>query len=240
MSAAKRKFAVFDIDGTLVRWQFFHAIVHELGKSGAMNSAAHQNIRDARMQWKQREHVDSFHDYELALVQIYFEALPSISQVDHQAAIGRVFEEYKDQMFTYSRHLLERAKKDGRVVLAISGSHDSVLKLLADYIGLDDFIGANFEYKNGAYTGVVNSPISDKASALRQLVAKHDLALEGSLGIGDSESDIGMLELVENPIAFNPSAGLLEAAKKRDWKIVLERKNVVYELESYNGQYILA
>jgi len=39
-----------------------------------------------------------------------------------------------------------------------------------------------------------------------------------------------MLEMVERPICFNPNQKLFEAAKRHDWPIVVERKDVVYEL----------
>ena len=32
------KFAVFDIDGTLIRWQLYHAIADELAKSGHIDA----------------------------------------------------------------------------------------------------------------------------------------------------------------------------------------------------------
>ena len=86
-----RRFTVFDIDGTLVRWQFFHAVVHELGKTGVIEQAAHDRIREARMRWKQRQEPESFHDYESILVKTYYEALERINETDHTAAIDRVF-----------------------------------------------------------------------------------------------------------------------------------------------------
>lgn len=236
----KRKFIAFDIDGTLVRWQFFHAIVHELGQRGYIDAETHQAIRDARMQWKQREHGESFRAYESILVRSYLSALEQINEADHQAVIDSVFEEYKDQLFTYTRDLLLKYKQEGRLIFAISGSHETVLKKLAAHLGIDDFIGAAFEYKDGKYTGVSRTPIHDKASALQTLVDKHNASFEGSVAIGDSESDIAMLALVDKPIAFNPSKGLLSEAKQHGWQIVLERKNVFYELESHDGKYLLA
>ena len=62
----------------------------------------------------------------------------------------------------------------------------------------------------------------------------------GSVAVGDSASDVSMMELVELPIALNPEKKLYEHAKKRSWKIVLERKNMVYELEATDGNYRLA
>ena len=39
-----------------------------------------------------------------------------------------------------------------------------------------------------------------------------------------------MLELVERPICFNPSRELYKAAKRLGWKVVVERKDVVYDI----------
>ena len=64
-------------------------------------------------------------------------------------------------------------------------------------------------------------------------------SLAGSIAIGNGASDISMLELVETPIAFNPEKKLFDYAKDRGWKIVVERKNVIYELETRSGKYQL-
>ena len=49
-----------------------------------------------------------------------------------------------------------------------------------------------------------------------------------------------MLDIVEHPVAFNPDKGLYEAAVSHHWPIVVERKNVVYELKPDKDGYRLA
>jgi phosphoserine phosphatase len=71
------------------------------------------------------------------------------------------------------------------------------------------------------------------------LVIKHDSTYQASLAVGDSEGDIKMLALTDQPIAFNPTNALMKHAKQAGWPIVLERKNVVYNLEPANGDYKL-
>ena len=78
-----------------------------------------------------------------------------------------------------------------------------------------------------------------KDELLRELMARHNVAITDSIAVGDSEGDIAMLELVENPIAFNPTKGLLQVAKNNAWDIIIERKNVVYKLRASDGQYYL-
>jgi phosphoserine phosphatase len=48
-----------------------------------------------------------------------------------------------------------------------------------------------------------------------------------------------MLEMVDEPIAFNPEQHLFEHAKRKGWKIVVERKNMFYEMELSDGKYQL-
>lgn len=71
---------------------------------------------------------------------------------------------------------------------------------------------------------------TNKDLILKKLIEEHDLALGGSVAVGDSNGDVGMLHLVEKPIAFNPTAELYDHAAKHKWTIVLERKNMMYEL----------
>jgi phosphoserine phosphatase len=59
---------------------------------------------------------------------------------------------------------------------------------------------------------------------------EHKLDFAGSYGVGDTESDISFLKLVEHPIAFNPNQNLKSAALKEKWAIVVEKKDVIYEI----------
>jgi phosphoserine phosphatase len=52
--------------------------------------------------------------------------------------------------------------------------------------------------------------------------------------VGDTESDISILSAVGKPIAFNPNDKLAQHAKKKRWDIVVERKNVIYQLEKFS------
>jgi len=58
------------------------------------------------------------------------------------------------------------------------------------------------------------------------------VSLEDSVGMGDTLSDVGFLDVVRIPIAFNPNRDLFEVARQRSWPIVVERKDVIYNLQS--------
>jgi HAD superfamily hydrolase (TIGR01490 family) len=234
-----RPFAVFDIDGTLIRWQLFHAIVHHLGARGHMPQDAHQRIKEARMEWKIRTTNEGFGHYEEVLVKEYLTALKQISPEEYESIVQEVFDEYKDQTYTYTRDLIKDLKAKGYFLLAISGSHQEIIQKLAEHHGFDVAVGATFEQIDGRFSGKLDTPIFDKAKVLKQLMRQHGLTAKGSVGVGDTKSDIVMLELVENPIVFNPDKKLFAIATERQWKVVVERKNMVYELYSENGRYVL-
>jgi phosphoserine phosphatase len=65
---------------------------------------------------------------------------------------------------------------------------------------------------------------------LEAFLVETGMKLEGSVGVGDTLSDVGFLEMVEIPIAFNPNRALFEAALERRWPLVVERKDVIYSL----------
>lgn len=235
----KKRFAVFDIDGTLIRWQLYHAVVNTLAKEGALGEGAYEDIHNARMVWKRRAHPDAFKHYERQMVQLYDKAVTGITVVKFQQAAERVLAEYKDQTYVYTRDLISSLKKDGYVLLAISGSHNELVEKLAGHYGFDDFVGSRYGRADGRFTGEKHVAAENKGGLLQEMVSKHGLSYKGSIAVGDTASDIPLLEKVEQPIAFNPERNLYQTAIQRGWKIVVERKNVIYELISSNDQYIL-
>jgi HAD superfamily hydrolase (TIGR01490 family) len=234
----KRPFAVFDIDGTLIRWQLYHAIADALASQGYIDAETYQTMRDARMAWKKRSSA-SFRDYEIKVIEIYETVLKKLSFKQLDEVVKVVFDEYKDQIYTYSRDLIAKLKKNDYLLFAISGSQVEIVKLIANYYGFDDFVGTIYERRRQGFSGRKTIGSRNKDKALQSLVDKHGAGYGGSLGIGDSHSDIGMLELVEQPIAFNPEKQLFDYAQSKGWKIVVERKNMVYELEKRRGRYEL-
>lgn len=234
-----KKFAAFDIDGTLIRWQLYHVMVGKLAGAGVLGPDAKPKLREARMNWKRRQHQDSFKEYERLIVQLYESALKHMSTKDFDRFITDVIDEYKDQTYVYTRNLLREVKAEGYFTLILSGSHHELIEQVGKYYGFDDWLGSQYARNGETYSGEKNIVSKDKSGALKALVKKHGLDYRHSLAIGDSASDIAMLELVERPIAFNPDRLLFEAAKQNSWPVVVERKNMIYELKAKDGTYVL-
>ncbi len=232
-------FAVFDIDGTVIRWQLYHAMADALLRQGYIDKQRFEAVRIARMNWKRRVDSDSFRDYEHELIAVFDEALLGLPVNMLQMAAQTAFSEYKEQVYAFTRDLIFDLKKQGYLLFVISGSPSLIVEKLAQYYEFDDYAATNYLSKNGYYTGEKQLSIGKKGELLDSLIAKHGLSTAGSIGVGDSEGDIAMLERCERPVAFNPSKGLFDHATKLQWEIVVERKNVIYRLSSRNNKYIL-
>jgi HAD superfamily hydrolase (TIGR01490 family) len=236
-----KPYAAFDIDGTLIRWQLYHALADELARMGILDPIQYEKVREIRMNWKRRDNADSFDTYEKSLVNLVDSVMPGLVEADFQIACEVVIEEYKDQVYTYTRDLLRDLKDKGYLLFAISASHAPLVGMLAEHYGFDDFGGTEYPVKDGRFTGEKHLLRSkQKPVYLRKLIEKHGASQAGSIAVGDSESDIPMLMEVERPIAFNPTRELFAHAREKGWQIVVERKSVAYRLEPGDGSYILA
>jgi HAD superfamily hydrolase (TIGR01490 family) len=234
-----RPFAAFDIDGTLIRWQLYHAITDAFAKLGHIDNDDHQAIRETRLKWKRRQPGSSFKDYETQVVKTYQEALKNLQPSEVDKAVDLVFDEYKDQIYTYTRQLITDLKSKNYFLLAISGSQTEIVAKIAAHYGFEDYVGTYYEHQDNKYTGKVTVGSFYKGKVLKEMVKKHNLSWQDSVAIGDSHSDVAMLELVQQPIAFNPEKQLYDIAIKQGWKIVIERKNIIYELEKRGQNYEL-
>lgn len=238
-----KKFAVFDIDGTLFRWQLFHEIVFELIQSGHVSKEAGQKVEQKMQAWRNRSHKHSFKDYELALVEAYIPCIKGLPTSVFNAAAERILSKHSEEVYTYTRDLVKKLKKEGYILIALSGSQDEIVQPFAKKWGFDIALGQVHDIENEKYTGSIPGGklvIEQKGALLKQITENYELSWEDSYAVGDSAGDAQMLELVTYPIAFNPNDLLFEIAHKNNWKVVVERKNMVYELEPKNGTYILA
>lgn len=240
MTDAGRPFAVFDIDGTLLRWQLYHAVTDQLIKLGKFEGSGYDTVKKARRTWKDRTHKNSFQEYEQTLVKYFQKAIKGLSQEDLIEASKLVIEEYKDQVYTFTRDLIYDLKEQGYLLFAISGSQNEIVTLLAEHYGFDAAAGTIYETTNHKYNGKSQVLKSEqKVKTLRHFIDKFGCTTKGSIAVGDSEGDIYMLDFVEHPIAFNPSSELFKHSMEHGWQIVVERKNVVYRLSPGDDGYSL-
>lgn len=235
----KRKFAAFDIDGTLFRSGLYREVSYELMKMGALPHDILEETTVANREWRHRTHGNAFEEFDMLVVDRVDHALPQLRIDDYEEAAQIVIEKRADNVYVYTRDLIRRLKDEGYFLIAISGSQVELVEPFAVKYGFDAWVGQQWERGDEYFTGNVIKTHTGKDVIVRDLMNRHNLTLKGSIAVGDSNGDRHMLDMVDHPIAFNPTSELYEEAVAHGWQIVIERKNMMYTLESKNGHYTL-
>ena len=235
-----RKFAVFDIDGTLFRSGLYREVIYELLAAGQAPKSLREAFHDLEINWKARKSSDAFKAYESAMAVAFDAALPHVRITDFEQAAKTVVERMSEYVYVYTRDIIKRFKEEGYTLIAISGSQEEIVQPFVEKYGFDLWIGQHYERgPDGFFTGRIVKTHDGKDRILRRLVADNELTFEESIGVGDTKGDIGMLSIVQHPIAFNPESELFEHAKQAGWPITIERKNMIYNLEPHGNTFIL-
>jgi len=226
----KRPVAVFDIDGTLFRSSLVLELVERLVTQGLFPKDAQEAYAAAQESWRNRQ--GTYQDFIRKVVESFALYAKGVDFQEASNVAGEIIEEYKGRVYRYTRGLVQELKGQGYFMLAISHSPKFIVDGFAYELGFDKSYGTFYATgPNDRFTGTIEDEdlIMNKAAVLTRAVKKENLTLEGSVGVGDTESDIAMLEMVSRPIAFNPNAGLYRHAKLRGWEVIVERKDVIYE-----------
>lgn len=232
-STEKTKAAIFDIDGTIFRKNLHFELINELSWLHIFPSHVRKTLVDLYSKWL--THTGTYEDYRIALVDLYARFLRGCTPEDVARAAESVVPFRERQTYIFAENLITKLRDDGYLLFAISGSPIEIVEAYnRDYLHFDTVIGSVYEVgEDGRYTGEASyEPSRDKGTAARKLFGEYHVSFADSYGIGDTESDIKFLELVEHPIAFNPNENLKAAAEKNGWRIVVEKKDVVYEIDS--------
>ena len=236
---AKQKFAAFDIDGTLFRSGLYREVAYEMMKMGALPREVLEETTAKNREWRHRSHGNAFEEFDMLVVDRVDHLLPNLRIDDYEEAAQMVLEKRADNVYVYTRNLLHRLKEEGYFLIAISGSQIELVEPFAVKYGFDAWIGQEWERGDEFFTGNIVKTHTNKDIILRDLMSRYNLTLKDSYAVGDSNGDVGMLGLVDHPIAFNPTAELYEKAVAQGWTIAIERKNMMYTLEKKHGAYTL-
>lgn len=227
----KRPVAVFDIDGTIFRSSLLIKLVDELISRGDFPEQAKDMYQKQFNAWIER--TGTYEDYIGGVIvsfTTYIKGLPYSSLFDAAKAVN---EKEHGLRYRYTSRLLVELKEQGYYLLAVSQSPWTVLEDFCKSLGFEKVYGRFYEQdENEKLTGVVRDEhlIADKASIVKRAVEKHNLTLEGSIAVGDTEGDIPMLSIVERAICFNPNYKLASVAREKGWDIVIERKDAICEI----------
>lgn len=181
--------------------------------------------------WLDRK--DVYDKYVAGVIKAFEGNMKGMRYADFRRIGKTVTAFHQNRMYRYTRDMVKDLRKKGYFILAISHSPKEMVADFCKKLGFDKVYGRIYEVdENGRMTGKTIEPevIADKAKVLKRAMWKENLTLKKSIGVGDSEGDIPVLKMVETPICFNPNMKLYKYAKKAGWRIVVERKDVIYTL----------
>jgi HAD superfamily hydrolase (TIGR01490 family) len=226
-----KKVAFFDIDGTLFRSSLVYELLLKLIDEGVYSEDARDEFTDELRRWRDRE--GEYGAFISAVVSVFMRHIKGV-HYGELADVGKiVVAEQSKHVYQYTRDLIHSLKKDGYFLVAISQSPKTIVDEFCRAYGFDKTYGHLYEIgPQDRFTGEMVDAhlLANKANIVARVFEKEEVAKEGSLGVGDTGSDISLLEAVEVPICFNPNKELYEYAKLRGWKVVVERKDVIYTL----------
>jgi HAD superfamily phosphoserine phosphatase-like hydrolase len=228
----QNKIAIFDIDGTIFRKNLQFELINELSWMNVFPRKVRNQIVTFYTNWL--EHKGTYEQYRLGLVTLYEKYIPGCSLKDVEHASKIVVSFHQDRTYIFAEELIDKLRKENYHLIAISGSPIEIVREYdKKHLRFDAVFGSVYKYnKEGIYTGESEyEPVKHKGNLVKQYAYEHGLTLDGSYGIGDTESDASFLEIVENPIAFNPNENLKKIAEEKGWRVVVEKKDVIYEIK---------
>lgn len=229
----KVKLAVFDIDGTVFRSSLSIELTHHLTEKGIFPKHAWQELEKDYIAWLDRQ--GAYKKYVRQIVSVLIKYLPGQDERILQKIADQILEEQKHHVYRYTRDLINNLKNKGYLLIAISGSADFLVNKFAKSLGFEASFGSHFIVKNKKFTGEAIVGDTNKFLVLEKFAKDNNLNIDwkNSIAVGDTETDIPMLEAVGKAIAFNPNVELAKYAQKRGWKIVVERKDVIYNIKKF-------
>lgn len=241
MSGNKKQFAVFDIDGTIARTSLLQQIVRTLVQRGKIGIGPAQQIETMLHDFRQRIADDDFGPYMKQAVDIMFKAMPrGMSIEEYDDIIDAVVKASLTHTYVYTRQLIQTLKHNNFFLIAISGSELRAVSTFSKALGFDAWVGQVMYANDGKkLTGEVQTLGQPKDVILAAVIKKFGLGTKGSIAVGDTSSDVSIMNMVEQPIVFNPNQALFKVAREKNWMVIVERKDMVYGLVQENGTYVL-
>lgn len=223
------KLAIFDFDGTLFEAQTIPFFMHHYSKQDYPKGpylnyqlkVLGKIIKYKNPFIKGYEKEQFRRDAALLFIQVF-------NGMD-KALLDKFLEEVAEQVI---QHLsipvveeVKACKEKGHYCILLSGCYTPILEKIAASIGIDAVIGSPIEEKH-IREGKVAVDVLDvvtgkrKVQKLLKLLQGKKVNWQDSIAYGDSIYDRSILELVGNPVAVRPDAGLEKLAIEEKWRII--------------------
>ncbi|MCB0949521.1 MAG: HAD-IB family hydrolase [Mycobacterium sp.] len=211
--------AFFDLDGTLV--DGFTATAHAGDRIRRRQASLGEvlGVIEASMRYRLRR----MH-FERLLVRaagyLRGESLQDLDKVGERLFGERV----QSRVFPAMRQVVAAHQRRGHTVVLSSSALTIHAEPVAKYLDIDHVLCNHFDVDHaGRLTGWITKPViwgRQKAAAVEQFCAAHDVDLGRSYFYADGDEDAALMELVGFPRPVNPRSGLASLAAEQGWPVM--------------------
>lgn len=152
-----------------------------------------------------------------------FSFLKGWSVEDFGKLVDSFFEEVlKNKIFSETANIIADHKRHGRDLLIVSNAIEPIIKKLAEYLGIQDYLCTSLKVRDNVYTGEIGDAAygENKVHLIADFMRSHGYEYDHSWAYGDHDSDIFVLEKTAHPIAVNPSSKLKRIATEKHWQVL--------------------
>lgn len=211
--------AFFDLDKTIIATSSAFAFGKEFMNNGLITPADALQMTLAKasymMAGQTSEQMDATRDQLAAMVTGWsVEEVENIArETMHTVVTPAIYHE--------ARELIKFHQAAGHEVVIISASEATLVRLIAEELGVEHVVATELETVDGRFTGGIVHYLKGhaKADAVAKIGQTENINLAESFAYSDSATDIPMLELVGNPVAVNPDRAMKKAALENGWDI---------------------
>jgi len=122
-----------------------------------------------------------------------------------------------------SRELVAKHKADGDTLVIITATNAFVTAPIAEEFGIEHLLATDPEMENGCYTGkIAGTPCfqEGKVTRIKEWMLERQEKFDDCIFYSDSNNDLPLLNLVNQPVAVDPDDTLRAVANEKNWPII--------------------
>lgn len=211
--------AFFDLDKTIIATSSAFAFGREFLNNGLISPTEALQLSLAKASYmvagQTSQQMDSTRDQLTAMIRGW--SVDEVKDIARETMNSVV----TPAIYAEARELIRYHRAAGHDVVIVSASAAPLVELIAEELGIDNVVATELEIVDGKFTGQITRYLkgAEKAAAVLDITASHNIDLGASFAYSDSATDIPMLELVGNPVAVNPDRGLKKHATDHGWDV---------------------
>ena len=209
---------IFDVDHTITRNITSLSYLLLLIKSKVFSITILRHIPYICMNYKfghmAAEHFDRHFDEMVGVEQSFLDEL-AIENFNNMMK--------KEKVYGDAKRYIDHLKSGGKKIILATSSMETIIKPLADYLGVDAIIATKFAFKDGKCLGRFEGKPAfreEKRRKVLEFIKDNNIDLASSSFYSDSIHDYPLFMEVGNPVAVNPDLRLTLCAKKHGWPIL--------------------